>query len=271
MVVHNGYSFSILTPDGPLPEYTFPTSSPRHTKTIYVEVPTGSTSFTLHVKPTHLVKLKDRSHRFNLSLDGFSSATACSITSAFPITLINGITFTKFSIPSPDGDKIDKRSLSFQPVQLELDVSSGQTAKNDQLGVVKVSWQKIWTVVEWEGRASLRNKGVSPAEVLGKDDVREANGLSHVTRIGSAADKPSKVNYGVSINPFSPVYRVRFVYRSRAALQTLGVDLERDLIRGGEAVDGDSESGWCGLRRLFRTMFGKSAKKEKKISFSEKK
>ncbi|RPA81323.1 hypothetical protein BJ508DRAFT_113393 [Ascobolus immersus RN42] len=281
MVVYNGFNISIVTANGPLREYPFrPTStlSPPNTKTVYVEVPSPSTDsdsdsqpFTIQIKPVVPRPSDTVGDRFHFSLDGFSSANGKSIGPSFPSTLTQGVTFSGFSVvDSSDNDRAIVKEMFFEQAQLEL--GGGEEALNDKLGVVEVCFRELDLVENWKGTgtAPLRNDGPRPVEVVRKDMLAgdSARGLSHVTRIGGALDKPRLTAKQVTPKWEAPEYTVRFVYRSRAALRSLGVEVEEEVRR--ENVK-KVASGGCGLPvgRWVKRLFGKKEKKE--MRFSEKK
>ncbi|RPA82318.1 hypothetical protein BJ508DRAFT_325588 [Ascobolus immersus RN42] len=267
MVVHNNFDFSILSPTkGRLPEYPFTGEEPTpYTKTVYVQVPDSPSHapqpFHIRIKstlPTTTYTQSHYGHLFTLALDGFTSSTGACIAPEYPCSFSSGVLLTDISIACADGKSSVSKGMRFEPLQLSLSCS-GDEEINPKLGTIELGCKELTALAPWKGRL-VSNKGRLPGGAVGKAGIVGVEGLSHVTSIGEELPGVIRPGFECVSKVGAPWWTVRYIYRSRAALVSMGVI--------GNSLDEPSVGCGLGLRRLFKRMFKKKVKKVEKQAFS---
>ncbi|RPA82311.1 hypothetical protein BJ508DRAFT_325581 [Ascobolus immersus RN42] len=161
--------------------------------------------------------------------------------------------------------------MCFEKVQLSLEDED----EGGEIGTIEVVGRELVGLVEY-GCAKVTNKGTRPGGVVGK--ARVGRGVSHTVRIGETVVRPAVRPKWDSVDSLElrgegGDVTVRFLYRSKAALRSLGVEVRDSPVRVREIIEGTAvvvydESAGCGLGRRIKNMFGK--KKKEKYNFSEK-
>ncbi|RPA82313.1 hypothetical protein BJ508DRAFT_325583 [Ascobolus immersus RN42] len=270
MVVHNGFNFTVLSPTaGPLTEYPHPGPEPTpYTKTVYVEIPDSYEPHPFHITLHRLSATTDKTphgQSFGLALDGFSSA----ITYICPPTHTDTFTFTGFHIASPDGTNASRKPMHFELLQLSLDSVSPADVDFAKLGTVEVKVTEIATIGAWpKGKNTVRNNGmrVGGGGGVGKAMVGQVEVLSHLASFGhGGVDIPEKPKKDYTVNGDAPVWTVRYIYRSRAALIRLGVVVKKE-----ERAGFGFGLGWLFNGAFWKKEIKKEKNDEKDFYVSEK-
>ncbi|RPA82312.1 hypothetical protein BJ508DRAFT_325582 [Ascobolus immersus RN42] len=285
MVVYNGFDFYVLSPtraSGRLPEYPYTGPEPTpYTKSVYVEVPDADDyepqPFLVEVNPIDIqaptgIEQATYDYMFDLTVDGFTSAT-CAIYPTDELGAL-GIRFDSIQIASADGKTYVKKPTFFEPVQLTLDDDDNSDTDGPvnlaKIGTVEVCfveldpegtrpWQKdldeIWNLGPRPG-----TYGVSKAMVVGME------ALSHVTSVGEEdLGEEGEVVEVYEEKEGAPLYVVRFIYRSRAALTRMGVVVKNEETKETKEAEEIETSAGCGFGWLFKRMFKrKESKKDEK-------
>ncbi|RPA82317.1 hypothetical protein BJ508DRAFT_305715 [Ascobolus immersus RN42] len=214
MATYHLFTFSIETPDGPLPAYPFTGPEPPHTKTIYIETPDPSRpqSFQIRITPTHPLDFTNTlGFRFRITVEGFENAWWKTI--AQQRSTQDGIAFEGLAVATPDGTQASYKQMLFQPLRMVEDDEVDEGMDYAELGCIAVEFAEIKALVPYDGML-VQNSG---ALLEGQAYIRWLT----AGRIGETLTKPKQTGYTVFAK--GQQFTLRVLYRSTAALQSLGV------------------------------------------------
>ncbi|RPA76202.1 hypothetical protein BJ508DRAFT_379594 [Ascobolus immersus RN42] len=222
-----GFALTIETARGTLPEYPYPDLEPPNTKTVYIEVPPSADPlpFTVRVRPTLPLLLYPRfGFAAHLFVDGVKDAY---FQPTVRIEYADSLLYDGIHVNTPDRTGAVRREMVFRELETMEGGSDGvQQADVDlgELGVIKV---QFLLVINTEVRlfpAPLRpvQAGMQKGKICEK--MMKGSGSSHSAGLGrelTGRVGVDKAHWTIAGDETKEV--VRFLYRSRAALQSLGV------------------------------------------------
>ncbi|RPA82302.1 hypothetical protein BJ508DRAFT_414153, partial [Ascobolus immersus RN42] len=219
MVAHGGYTFSVKTPTGRLKEYPYDENEPADTKTVYVEVPPENEpqTFVIDIEPAP--GMPAYGSKFALIVDGCRSAVDQPLKRRYQKRTIAGL-----YVKQPGTAVSSLRKVSFCSIQRtednEIDDSMEERAKT--FGTISVKIKDYESRVEYP---SIPDQSAYPGpREGGKVHEKQLKGssVSHAVKLGAETGEVHhpKATKG-RVLPGAKV--VRFLYRSRASLQSLGV------------------------------------------------
>ncbi|RPA76211.1 hypothetical protein BJ508DRAFT_417714 [Ascobolus immersus RN42] len=224
MVEFNGFRIAVETNDIPLPEYAYPDEEPANTKTVYIEVPPSNEPVRFKIRTTPLKPLeKDDVLGYGVSttVDGLLSAYTRHISCERNAdgTLVEGI-----YINTPDRTGAVLREMFFKRLEtIEENDNNHEDIDPAKLGMIETQMQRY---------LSRRERPVGEAERLlveqgstleGKISEKKIKGssTSHSAGLGNQIRSSLPSPYSWTVGP--TLLTVRFLYRSKASLQSLGI------------------------------------------------
>ncbi|RPA74844.1 hypothetical protein BJ508DRAFT_366020 [Ascobolus immersus RN42] len=220
MVSFNGLEFTVTTRSGPLREHAFPNEEPENTRTVFVEVPERKTPvpFKIKVIPVAPLVFRDRFIGYDLTLkaDGIEDAYTMPIANYRNAT--RGFTYDGIFISTPDRTAAIKKEMRFQKVQTSE--FSSEEVDAGVIGKITIEIRNLEARIPLE-TPPLRNEQQSiPTGPINEANLKGSSAshlLSTGKNMGFSGPDPFEL---VRSSVFSTL---RILYRSRKALQSLGV------------------------------------------------
>ncbi|RPA76218.1 hypothetical protein BJ508DRAFT_365189 [Ascobolus immersus RN42] len=228
MVDFENFTVHVLLDDGTqLTEYPFPgDEEPPNTKTVYIQVPASNepVPFRISVALAKPKKNDLSEYRSSLNVDGIRDAYSTKVSSQK--SRHQAFCYKGIRINTPDRTGAALREMSFKL----LDTDEGDDNKEidiKDLGTISVAFRKV-LAVEYKYRPSSKILELQKPSHEGKIDEKKMKGSSssHAVSIGrelKAVVKTKKSGHGYSTKLSKEADTIRFLYRSRAALQSLGI------------------------------------------------
>ncbi|RPA76217.1 hypothetical protein BJ508DRAFT_365188 [Ascobolus immersus RN42] len=217
MVGFIGFGFSVESNNRPLREYAYPDQEPPNTKTIYLEVPPSDFPLPFKIRVATNLPVVDLGYCVTLTVDGIKDAYSKQVASWQRNP--TGFIYDGIRIYTPDATAAITRELLLKP--LETTEENEETYVNPKdIGSIIIKINKIVGTTElaglyWQHQGYALEGKISEKKLKGSSS-------SHCAGIGREIGKISKP-MGFTWKLEDPQYTLRFLYRSRAALQSLGI------------------------------------------------
>ncbi|RPA82300.1 hypothetical protein BJ508DRAFT_325569 [Ascobolus immersus RN42] len=224
MVTYEGFTFSIRTPTALLREYPYPDDEPPDTHTVYLEVPPENEPQTVVVEITS-VDANNTTTDFGLAaklwVDGLPSELWK------PLKKDGTRTIEGLFVRPRKGAEPVLQEVSFAPLKKtedahEYDESLDDLTKN--IGVIEIVLRKYTN-----DRGSRRTTAGStvaqtPDQAVFHEKQLKGSSTTHTVKLGKEKSTDNgRPEWRKGVSKASYHKKVRFLYRSRASLQSLGV------------------------------------------------
>ncbi|RPA82316.1 hypothetical protein BJ508DRAFT_325586 [Ascobolus immersus RN42] len=222
MVEFNGFTFAVETVHGALSEHAFPDPQPPNTKTAYLETPPPDQpqAFKIRITPTHPLKFnKTVGWLFNLRLDGVSNAWWYQVSSDIRP---DGFVFEGIHISTLDRSQAVCKEMLFCALEtVEGGETEDTTVDYDNLGTISLDFVELaaYRPLAAQNTPLSNERGFVNGPVSEKKT--KGTSSSHSTTTGEVLGKPEQAKFTGTTK--GPTFTLHYLYRSRGALQSLGI------------------------------------------------
>ncbi|RPA75929.1 hypothetical protein BJ508DRAFT_365336 [Ascobolus immersus RN42] len=238
MVQFSGFTFSVETEKGRLPEYAFPKEEPENTKTVYIEIPEADQPQTFRVRITPTVPLnfnKTLGWSFQLCLDGIVSSLWRIISrDKSP----GGLLLEGLDVPNVfDPSSFDTKEMYFRPLEMTEDEEYACNVEGDHIGIIGIAIAERGRCKGWDGGALESQAHLLKGMVHEKK--MKGSSATHSTKLGKQLLESQKPIGRFKL--LEPVVYLRFLYRDKRRLQNLGVLPETNATPQNLKTESDSD------------------------------